>query len=204
MKSKNIVITGSISTGKSLVSNYLSEKGYQVIDADKIAHNLMDIGQINYIEIVNHFGQDILNEDKSIDRKALAKIVFNDKNELIKLNSLTHDNIFNKIYEIQEASDEKLIFLDIPLYYESKKDIDSILQVDEVWLVYARPEIQKSRLIKRNNYSEKEAKRRIDSQIPIDEKKEKANFIIDNSGSIEETYAQINEKLRLLWKFLKL
>lgn len=198
MKSKNIVITGSISTGKSLVSNYLSEKGYQVIDADKIAHNLMDIGQINYIEIVNHFGQDILNEDKSIDRKALAKIVFNDKNELIKLNSLTHDNIFNKIYEIQEASDEKLIFLDIPLYYESKKDIDSILQVDEVWLVYARPEIQKSRLIKRNNYSEKEAKRRIDSQIPIDEKKEKANFIIDNSGSIEETYAQINEKLRLL------
>ena len=106
MKSKVIVITGSIATGKSLVSSYLKENGYMLLDADKIAHDLMRAGQKNYNNIVEYFGEEILDSNKNIDNKKLANIVFNDDKELQVLNNLTHDNIFNKIMNGIDNSNE--------------------------------------------------------------------------------------------------
>ena len=196
MKSKVIVITGSIATGKSLVSSYLKENGYMLLDADKIAHDLMRAGQKNYNNIVEYFGEEILDSNKNIDNKKLANIVFNDDKELQVLNNLTHDNIFNKIMNEINNSNEDIIFVDIPLYIEN---IDkNNIPVDEIWLVYTDEKTQLQRLMKRNHLSQEQASSRIKSQMPIEDKVEFADFVIDNTKSREETIKQVKEKLRTL------
>ena len=166
MKSKVIVITGSIATGKSLVSSYLKDKGYKLLDADEIAHSLMQVGQVNYNNIVEYFGKDILDDKKNINNKKLANIVFNDKDKLDILNNLTHDNIFNKIMNDISISTDKIIFVDIPLYIENIANNN--LPVDEIWLVYTDEKTQLQRLMKRNDLSQEEATSRIKSQMSID------------------------------------
>lgn len=195
MKSRVIIVTGSISTGKSTVVDYLTKKNYSVIDSDKIAHILMKKGEKNYKNIVEYFGKKILDSKNEIDRKKLADIVFNDKKMLNRLNDLTHPNIYNKIINDIYESNEKIIFVDMPLFFEN--DNRYKLKYDEIWLVYVNRETQKIRLINRNSYSEEEAKKRIDSQINIEEKKQFADFIIDNSKNREYTYEQIDERLRI-------
>ena len=198
MKSKVIVITGSIATGKSLVSSYLKENGYMLLDADKIAHDLMRAGQKNYNNIVEYFGEEILDSNKNIDNKKLANIVFNDDKELQVLNNLTHDNIFNKIMNEINNSNEDIIFVDIPLYIEN---IDkNNIPVDEIWLVYTDEKNQLQRLMKRNHLSQEQASSRIKSQMSIEDKVEFADFVIDNTGNKDDTKRQIKEKLRNLWK----
>lgn len=196
MKSKVIVITGSIATGKSLVSSYLKDKGYKLLDADEIAHSLMQVGQVNYNNIVGYFGKDILDDKKNINNKKLANIVFNDKDKLDILNNLTHDNIFNKIMNDISISTDKIIFVDIPLYIENIANNN--LPVDEIWLVYTDEKTQLQRLMKRNDLSQEEAISRIKSQMSIEEKVKFADFIIDNRKSREETIKQVKEKLRIL------
>ncbi|WP_103981086.1 dephospho-CoA kinase [Helcococcus massiliensis] len=196
MKSKVIVITGSIATGKSLVSSYLKDKGYKLLDADEIAHSLMQVGQVNYNNIVEYFGKDILDDKKNINNKKLANIVFNDKDKLDILNNLTHDNIFNKIMNDISISTDKIIFVDIPLYIENIANNN--LPVDEIWLVYTDEKTQLQRLMKRNDLSQEEAISRIKSQMSIEEKVKFADFIIDNRKSREETIKQVKEKLRTL------
>lgn len=197
MKSRIIGLTGSISTGKSTVSNYLKEKGYKVIDADEITHELMQKGNANYVKIVEHFGDSILDENFEIDRKKLSKIVFSDENELKMLNNLTHPNIFNKIKKTIEISDEKIIFLDIALLIEFIKDEKWDIPLDEIWLVYVNRNIQLERLIKRNNFSKEEANSRINAQMNIDEKIGYADFIIHNDRDLEYLYEQIDERLKI-------
>lgn len=197
MKSKVIVITGSIATGKSSVSNYLRDKGFKVVDADKIGHFLMEPGQINYQAILEEFGSEILNPDKSINRKRLGQIVFNDQEALNKLNSLTHPNIFNNIRSIADASESDPVFLDIPLYIENlEKGLGRDFKVEQVWLVYLDKQRQIERLMKRNYFNEDEAISRIESQMDIEDKVKYADFIIDNRGTLEDTYKQIDDKLR--------
>ena len=198
MKSKIIVITGSIATGKSLVSSYLREMGFKIIDADEIAHLLMQPGKVNYNNIVEYFGKGILDSNKIIDNKKLAHIVFNDDEELQVLNNLTHDNIFNKIMNEINNSNEDIIFVDIPLYIEN---IDkNNIPVDEIWLVYTDEKNQLQRLMKRNHLSQEQASSRIKSQMSIEDKVEFADFVIDNTGNKDDTKRQIKEKLRNLWK----
>lgn len=197
MKSRIIGLTGSIATGKSTVSNYLKEKGYKVIDADQITHELMRKGNVNYIQIVKYFGCKILDENEEIDRKKLSKMVFSDKNELKKLNYLTHPNIFNKIKKTIEISDEKIIFLDIALLIEFIRDEKWNIHLDEIWLVYVDRNLQFERLKKRNNFSEEEANIRIDAQMKIDEKIKYANFILYNDRNLEYLYEQIDERLKI-------
>lgn len=197
MKSRTIGLTGSIATGKSTVSKYLIKKGYKVVDADKITHELMKKDNINYVEIVKHFGNSILDKDDEIDRKKLANIVFSDENKLNALNNLTHPNIFNKINETIEESDEKIIFLDIALLIEFIKNNIWNISLDEIWLVYVNKDIQLERLMKRNNFSEKEAKIRIKAQMDIDEKIKYSDFILYNDRDLEYLYKQIDERLNL-------
>lgn len=197
MKSRIIGLTGSIATGKSTVSKYLIKKGYKVVDADKITHELMKKDNINYVEIVKHFGNSILDKYDEIDRKKLANIVFSDENKLNALNNLTHPNIFNKINETIEESDEKIIFLDIALLIEFIKNNIWNISLDEIWLVYVNKDIQLERLMKRNNFSEKEAKIRIKAQMDIDEKIKYSDFILYNDRDLEYLYKQIDERLNL-------
>lgn len=198
MTSKIIVITGSIATGKSAVSNYLKKLGYPVIDADKVAHSLMQKGEINYKNIVDHFGQDILDEDGNINRKKLGNIVFSNEKELEILNNLTHTNIFNKISDIINKNESEIIFVDIPLFIELQSNGKETIEADEIWLVYTDYNTQLDRLIKRNNLLHDEAISRINSQMSIEDKINYADFIIDNSFSLEDTFNQVKEKLRKL------
>lgn len=197
MKSRIIGLTGSISTGKSTVTNYLKEKGYQVIDADEITHELMKKGNPNYNQIVKHFGNSILANDYEIDRKKLSKLVFSNEDELKTLNNLTHPNIFNRIKKNIEISDEKIIFLDIALLIEFIKEEKWNIPLDEIWLVYVNRDIQLKRLIKRNNFSQEEANSRINAQMNIDEKIKYADFILYNDRDLEYLYEQIDERLKI-------
>ncbi|EHR34844.1 dephospho-CoA kinase [Helcococcus kunzii] len=198
MKSRVVGITGSIATGKSTVTDILKDLGYNVIDADKIAHQLMKVGNENYDAIVSYFGDKILNPDKSINRKKLGNIVFNDKKQLNKLNNLTHDNIFNKIKENIEFYKNEIIFVDIPLLIELKIKGALSIEFDEIWLVYVDRQIQIERLAKRNNISYDEAEKLVNTQINIDDKVQYCDFILDNSKDIDYVKKQIIEKMRTL------
>ncbi|WP_282925978.1 dephospho-CoA kinase [Helcococcus kunzii] len=198
MKFRVIGITGSIATGKSTVTDILKDLGYNVIDADKIAHQLMEVGNENYDAIVSYFGDKILNPDKSINRKKLGNIVFNDKKQLNKLNNLTHDNIFNKIKENIEFYKNEIIFVDIPLLIELKIKGELSIEFDEIWLVYVDRQTQIERLAKRNNISYDEAEKLVNTQINIDDKVQYCDFILDNSKDIDYVKKQIIEKMRTL------
>lgn len=197
MTSKVIGLTGSIATGKSTAGNIIRNHGYQVINSDKIGHDLMEPGQKNYNEIVESFGKDILNEDKTINRTKLGEIVFSNKDKLELLNKISHKNIFNKINCIIHQSFDKIIFIELPILIELKKENKLSIEFDEIWLVYVNPEIQIKRLIERNDLSEKQAKDRIGSQMSIDEKLGYADFIINNEGSLEDMEDQINKRLKI-------
>lgn len=157
----------------------------------------MEPGQKNYNEIVESFGKDILNEDNTINRAKLGEIVFSNKDKLELLNKISHKNIFNKINCIIHQSFDKIIFIELPILIELKKENKLSIEFDEIWLVYVNPEIQIKRLIERNDLSEKQAKDRIGSQMSIDEKLGYADFIINNEGSLEDMEDQINKRLKI-------
>lgn len=189
-----IGITGGIATGKSTVTEYIQDKGYKVIDADKIAKSLMVKGSSSYKKTVEYFGKDILKKNGEIDRKVLGDKVFSNPKLLKVLNSLTHPFIFEEIKrQLEEAYLDDIIFLDIPLLFE---EYDNILKYgihfDEIWLVFADRDTQIKRLMKRNDLTKKEAIERIDAQIDMDWKKGKATRIIYNLHSIENLKKDIN------------
>lgn len=197
-KGKIIGITGGIATGKSTVTNFLMEKGYKVIDADKIAREVVEKGEVAYDEIVNYFGNNILKKDGSIDRKKLGEIIFNDKDKRIKLNSIVHPQVIKKIKEITNlySKDNNVLFVDIPLLIEKVEYFkDNNLVFNEIWLVYLKEEEQIKRLIKRDKISLNESKKRINAQMPIKLKKKYADKIIDNNKDKDYLYDQVIELL---------
>lgn len=204
MKSKKIIgITGSIATGKSTVTKIIREQGYSVIDADEIAHNLMKKGEQNYQNILDYFGEDILDINNEIDRKKLGKIVFKNPDKLKILNKLTHKNIFNKIKEMASKIDEEFVFLDIALLFELSTNEDFDIEFNQIWVVYTKLEDQLKRLMSRNNISQEDALSKIRSQLNIEEKVKLADVVIDNNSSLEELRKNVLERLRKLWKFWK-
>jgi len=184
---KTIGLTGGIASGKSTVSETLEKMGAIILDADKIAHSVMESGEPAWQEIVDFFGRDILNEDKSINRKELGKIVFNDPEKLAKLNAITHYRIREKLRAelkaIETDAADKIVVVEIPLLYETGWE----KWVDEVWVVWVDRETQIRRLIKRDGIDRKAALQRIESQMSLDEKARRANIVIDNSYGLEET-----------------
>ncbi len=173
-----IVLTGGIATGKSTVSSLMKLYGFRVIDADSIAHEVLD-NSIN--EIIQNFGNNFI-IDNRVDRKSLGKLIFANKNKREKLESILHPKIKNRIYADALKLEEfnKPYLIDIPLFFER----EGIYKIDKVLVVYAPKELQLQRLIKREGLNELEAIQRINSQIPIEEKKGKANFLIDNSKDL--------------------
>ncbi|SFB83742.1 dephospho-CoA kinase [Alkalibacterium subtropicum] len=187
-------LTGGIASGKSTVSRYFKESGFPVIDADVIARKVMEPGEPAYLKVIEHFGQEILNKDRSINRKKLGNIVFNDSEKLRQLNALVQKEIFTEIMKKKRElsqNEHKLIVLDIPLLYEAGYD----KAVDEVMVVYVDYSTQLSRLKKRDQLAEGAAVKRIEAQEPLKSKKDKADVVIDNSGSREQTKRQIDDWL---------
>ena len=195
-QNKIIGLTGSISTGKTQVSNYLRDRGEKVIDADLIAREVVDLEPVKE-KIKEAFGNDIYKDDE-LDRKALGEIVFRDKEKRQVLNEIEHPEIYRIILEEVKNSKGR-VFVDIPLLFESQHLNERYgLDFDEVWLVYVSRETQVKRLIKRDRISRGYALEKINSQMSVEDKKIMADVIIDNSGSLEETFKQVEENLKRL------
>lgn len=194
-----IVITGSIGTGKSTAVNIIKNFGFIVLDSDKIVHEGYNRNSELYHNVVNYFGTEILNEDKTINRQKLGKMVFNDGKKLELLNKIVHVYVMDTLKKGIEESKSEVVFLDIPLILENiKKEKEYNLKFDEIWLVYVSPETQISRLTQRatdENKNIDDVLNIINKQIPIDEKVAMVDEVIDNEGTIEELEIKIKKLL---------
>ncbi len=187
-----IVLTGGIATGKSTVAQMFKQDGWKMIDADTIAHIILT-EQKEWI--IANYGEAILKEGK-IDRKALGSIVFADTDKRKKLENHLHPMIRERIFLEAEKLEQDMrpYIIDIPLFFESGQ-----YPIERTLLIYTPAEIQLKRLMKREGYSKPEAKLRIDAQLSIEDKKELAHYILDNSGTVEElqtNYEILKERMR--------
>ena len=170
-----IGVTGSIGVGKSVVFKYIQEKMgdlAEYIDADIITHNIYEKNEVKNF---------LFREFNTINRKEIGKIVFSNKESLEKLNKFMHKSIIEEIDIRIKKSNKKYIFADIPLLYELKLEY----MFDKIVVVYASRDIQISRIMKRNNLSKDDVIKRIDAQIDIEEKRRKADYVIENMETIE-------------------
>lgn len=187
---KTIGLTGSVATGKSTVSNMIQHAGIPLVDADIAARKVVEPGTEGLKEIVAYFGEEILLADGTLDRAKLGELIFKDKEKREKLNEITHPRVKDYMLEARERffrAGEELVFFDIPLLFESH--LESL--VDQIVVVWTTPETELKRLMERNNLTKEEALRRIESQMGIDEKARKADFVIDNNESLEKTQKQV-------------
>ncbi|MCY8937606.1 dephospho-CoA kinase [Peribacillus frigoritolerans] len=185
-----IGITGGIASGKSTVSLYLQELGFTIVDADLASRAVVEPGEEAYHQVVKAFGEDILLTDGNIDRVKLGSIIFNDQEKRLLLNGIVHPAVRNWMRLKTEAalsSGEETVFMDIPLLFESKLTF----MVDKTLLIYVDEQVQLKRLMNRNGLSEAEALARINSQMPLADKKDLADAVIDNNGDINETKRQV-------------
>src|SRR5690625_3135644 len=196
-----IGLTGSIGTGKSTIANKFKQLNIPVVDADLIAREVVEPGKDTYNKIVEAFGKQILQRDKTLDRAKLGEIVFEDENKRKTLNSIIHPAIRQEMIRQRDtyiAENVPCVVLDIPLLYESKlTDF-----VEKVIVVTVDRDIQLQRILNRDDISEKEALQRIGAQIPVSEKEKWADAVIDNNGTIAQSEKQL---VRILteWNVLK-
>ena len=185
-----IALTGGIATGKSTVAQLLARRGAVIVDADVVAREVVEPGQPALAEIVAEFGGSILTPDGTLDRTGLAAIVFASPERRRRLEEITHPRIVARMREQVSAALEKeppMIVVDVPLLLEGGGSEWGA----GVLLVYADPATQQRRLMKRDGLGEAEARRRLAAQMPIGDKRRLATWVIDNSGTAEETEAQV-------------
>lgn len=187
-----IILTGGIATGKSSVAKILKKYGYEVIDSDEIAHEALEIKQD---EIVKHFGDKIL-DSGCISRPLLGRIVFSSQESKKALEAILHPYIFNEIVKRATFLEQKrkVYFLDIPLYFETKKRYLG----REIWCVASDEKIQLERLMLRSNLSRQDALARINAQIPLGEKLKESDVIIKNNSTLEELEHRVKDQLKLI------
>lgn len=182
-------ITGSIATGKSTVSAYMKAQGFTVIDADVIAKQLLQPNSPFLARVVAQFGQQILTPTGELDRKKLAHLIFNDEVKREQLNQILHPAILSNMQiqtQMAMQRGEKTIFWDVPLLFEAKFNH----YVDKVMVVYTAPEEQIARLMARNQIDRITAQTMINSQWSITDKSKLADILIDNTGTVSQTYQQ--------------
>ena len=191
---KIIGLTGGIASGKSTVSSFLREKGYEVVDADKIAWELTEPDAPLWQAYKERYGERVLEEDRSLNRRAVAEIVFQNPAEKSWMDSTAHPLIKkaveNKLKCLEQAGCP-VVFLDVPLLYEAGWETLTEL----VWVVYARRRQQLRRLCRRNGFTASEAERRIDAQMPMEAKKQRGDIVIDNNASREDLQRQLEKLL---------
>ncbi len=194
-KNKKIYgLTGSIATGKSFVSSIFQQLGAEIIDADKIAKQIVEKGSPVLEEIKKAFGDESINKDGTLNRQFIRKMITESETARKTLNSITHPAIIEKENQLVEQSKNKLIIVDAALLIES----GSYKRFEKIILVYCKPKIQIERLMKRDNLDYKTAEKHIKMQMSIEEKRKYANYIIDNSSTKENTKKQVVKLYELL------
>ena len=196
---KVVGITGGVGSGKSVVMNILKEKyGAEIILADLVAHDLMEPGQKNYLDIVEAFGEKVLAKDKTIDRLALAKLVFGDQEKLSRLNAITHPNvkkeIFRRIQRIKEKGEASFIAVEAALLLEEGYQND----FDTMWYVYVDEATRIERLKEGRGYTEEKCHEIMAKQLPEEVFRKECSTVIDNHLVISETENQIKTAVESL------
>ena len=193
-----IGITGSLGTGKTTVAKIFKRLGAVVLDADEIAHRLIEPNTPAWRRIKGCFGSGILRKDGTINRRALAKGVFSERRRLDKLCGIIHPLVYKevekKVRQIKRSNAEAIVVLDAPLLLES----GGRWKVDKLVVVTARRDVQIKRAMGKFGLTRKEALQRIKAQMPLSEKEKAADFVIDNKGSLSATEKQAVE----IWKRL--
>ena len=193
-------LTGGIASGKSTVSAFLEDAGAVIVDADKIAREVVQKDRPAWRKIVDAFGRSILLPDGEINRILLGEIIFGDPAQQLILNRIVHPDVFAetamRLAEIENKQPGAVVILDVPLLIESGMDMD----FSEILVVYVPESVQIQRLMARDRLTQTQALARIRSQMPIEEKKKHATIVIDNSGSRENTR---NISMRVYQKLCK-
>ena len=186
---KIIGITGGIASGKSTVTNFLRQKGFEVVDADALVHQLQKPGGRLFQILVEHFGEKVLLEDGGLDRPLLASLIFSNSEEREWSKETQGQIIREELGSLRDklAQTEDVFFMDIPLLFEQ----DYASWFDETWLVYVSRDTQLDRLMNRDQLSQESAETRLVSQWPLEEKKKFATYILDNNGSREQLLNQV-------------
>ncbi len=195
-----IGVTGSVGTGKSTVALMFKRLGAVLLDADVIAHQLMEPKLLAWRQIVKRFGKEILNEDESINRRKLAEIVFNDASQRKALEAILHPKVMRQIdyrlRDLRRSKRVKAVVLDVPLLIE----VGGQKLVDAVVVVTAPKAVQQQRLQKKFGWEKEEVNARIAAQWDLPAKVALADYVVDNSGSVDATRKQVKQ----LWKQLSL
>ena len=193
---KIIGITGGIASGKSTVTEFLRQLGYQVIDADQVVHELQEPGGRLYQALLSTFGSAILQEDGRLDRPKLGAMIFGNPELLAQSSQLQNEIIREELARRRDllAETEAVFFMDLPLLFELEYDN----WFDQIWLVDVTEEAQLSRLMARNALSLEEAEKRIAAQLSLQEKRKRADVLIDNNGFLEGTQQQLRDALQKL------
>jgi len=188
-----IGLTGGIGSGKSTVAELFRKRGAHIIDLDLLAHQVEEPGGSVWQEIVDYFGREILDTEGRIDREALGEIVFRDSAKREELNRIVHpavrDEWQHRIDDIVRGDGQAIVISDVPLLIE----VGWHEEMDIVILVYTPPGVQIERIMERNGYTQEEARDRLRSQMPLDEKIPFADFVVRNEGTREETEAAVEE-----------
>ncbi|UQF39052.1 dephospho-CoA kinase [Vagococcus lutrae] len=195
-------LTGGIATGKSTVTRFFIQHDIPVVDADVIAREVVEPGTDGLAKIVKAFGKGILLEDGSLNRKKLGEIIFKDEDKREMLNKILHQEIHQKMMMAKEKWESEkvpLIVFDIPLLYEAEYQST----FDAIMVVYVPEKTQIARLMARDELTVQQARDRIASQLPIEEKKARADIVIDNSQTIADTYEQVQNWLIEQFKTFK-
>ena len=190
-----IGLTGSIASGKSTVAKMLEKYRFPIVDADQVARLVVEPGEPALTEIVAAFGEEILLEDGSLNRKKLGNLIFHDPSKRAILNGIIHPAIRKEMLRQRDEwlnNGAEVVIMDIPLLFESK------LQhfVEKILVVSLSEEKQLERLMERNQLSEEEARERISSQLPLSVKEEGADAVIYNESTLEKTEQQLNYILK--------
>jgi len=196
-------LTGSIATGKSFVTEYLHELGAEVIDADQAARMVVEKGTPGLEAVVREFGTEVLAADGTLDRKKLGSIVFADESKRLKLNSIIHPLVIEMqdewLASVEERNKDAIAVVDAALMIES----GGYKRFDKLIVVVCEPAVQLARLMARDNLSENEARRRIEAQMPQDDKRKFADLVIDTSKGYEDTKRQTREIFASLTELLR-
>ena len=190
---KIIGITGGIASGKSTVTEFLRQKGFQVVDADAVVHQLQKPGGRLFQILVEHFGEKALLENGELNRPILASLIFSNPEEQEWSKRTQGEIIREELAALrnQFAQTEALFFMDIPLLFEQ----DYASWFDETWLVYVNRDVQLERLMKRDQISKEAAESRLNSQWPLERKISLASHSLDNNGNQEQLIAQVVQLL---------
>jgi dephospho-CoA kinase len=189
---KRIAIAGGIGAGKSAATNRLSEFGFTVVDADEVAHQVVEPGEPAWQALRDAFGDAILASDRTLDRPFVAQVVFNDATALRRLNSITHGYIGTELIRQIRAARGAAVFVALPLFRpEHRKS----LNLDEVWSVQASPEVAIERLVKYRSFSEEDARARLGAQMSNAERAAIVDHVIWNDGTLNDLYQRLDVEL---------